>query len=82
VGGDELVGHGRTNAERQGGLAEEDERALLQRCRERMQAESRVAPAGWLSPWISESTVTPDLLSETGYRALFTRPCSASVTAR
>ena len=26
------------------------------------------APAGWLSPWISESRVTPDLLAETGYR--------------
>ena len=26
------------------------------------------APAGWLSPWISESRLTPDLLAETGYR--------------
>jgi hypothetical protein len=25
-------------------------------------------PAGWLSPWISESRVTPDLLAEAGYR--------------
>ncbi len=24
--------------------------------------------AGWLSPWISESFVTPDLLKQTGYR--------------
>ena len=24
-------------------------------------------PAGWLSPWISESRITPDLLAETGY---------------
>ena len=30
--------------------------------------ESGSAPAGWLSPWISESRVTPDLLAETGYR--------------
>jgi allantoinase len=53
--GDELVGHGHTNAERQGGWSEAHERALLLRCRERMLRESGQAPAGWLSPWISES---------------------------
>ena len=66
--GDELVGHGHTNAERQGGFDEGDERALLLACRERMKKESGSVPAGWLSPWISESRVTPDLLAETGYR--------------
>ncbi|WP_088280319.1 polysaccharide deacetylase family protein [Ideonella sp. A 288] len=66
--GDELVGHGHTNAERQGDMAEADERALLLGCRERLQAAGGQAPAGWLSPWISESRVTPDLLAETGYR--------------
>lgn len=65
--GDELVGHGHTNAERQGTMDEAAERELLVRCRERMQAESGQAVAGWLSPWISESAVTPDLLAETGY---------------
>jgi hypothetical protein len=33
-----------------------------------MLTESGKEPAGWLSPWISESRVTPDLLAETGYR--------------
>ena len=33
-----------------------------------MLKHSGQAPAGWLSPWISESRVTPDLLAETGYR--------------
>lgn len=66
--GDEIVGHGHTNAERQGVLAEADERALLLQCRERIAHESGRAPAGWLSPWISESPLTPDLLAETGYR--------------
>ncbi len=65
--GDELVGHGHSNAERQGALDEASERALLHMCRERMQKESGQSPAGWLSPWISESLVTPDLLAETGY---------------
>ncbi|MCZ2497800.1 polysaccharide deacetylase family protein [Xylophilus sp. Kf1] len=66
--GDELVGHGHTNAERQGGWSQAAERALLAGCRERIEKESGTAPAGWLSPWISESAATPDLLAETGYR--------------
>ena len=69
--GDELVGHGHSNAARQGDLSEADERALLLHCRDRMRLESGLPatePAGWLSPWISESRVTPDLLAETGWR--------------
>ena len=66
--GDELVGHGHTNSERQGVLDEAAERALLVQCRERMQSDSGADVGGWLSPWISESRTTPDLLSETGYR--------------
>lgn len=65
--GDELVGHGHTNAERQGLLPEAEERALLDSCRRRMQAESGQLVQGWLSPWISESALTPDLLAEAGY---------------
>ncbi len=65
--GDELVGHGHSNAERQGVLAEADERQLLLHCRQQMQQHSGQTPAGWLSPWISESLHTPDLLAETGY---------------
>ena len=66
--GDEIVGHGHSNAERQGVLDEADEQALLLACRARISAESGQVPAGWLSPWISESRTTPDLLAETGYR--------------
>lgn len=66
--GDELIAHGHTNAERQGGWPEDEERALLLHCRERMREMHGLAPQGWLSPWISESAVTPDLLRETGYR--------------
>ena len=65
--GDELVGHGHTNAERQGAFDEAVERELLLRCREHMRDRSGAAPRGWLSPWISESWHTPDLLAETGY---------------
>jgi allantoinase len=66
--GDELIGHGRTNAERQGEWAEDTERALIEHCRDRMAQVQGQAPQGWLSPWISESRVTPDLLQEAGFR--------------
>jgi len=66
--GDELIGHGHTNSERQGSMSEADERALIAACRDRIAERSGAAPAGWLSPWISESFVTPDLLQECGYR--------------
>jgi len=68
--GDEIVGHGRTNAERQGVLDEVDERSLIAEATARLaQAEGR-PPEGWLGPWISHSHVTPDLLAEAGYRYL------------
>jgi allantoinase len=66
--GDELVGHGHSNAERQAALDEAGERELLKQCHDLMLTKSGQAPSGWLSPWISESLVTPDLLAETGYR--------------
>ncbi|MFM0203355.1 polysaccharide deacetylase family protein [Paraburkholderia fungorum] len=66
--GDELIGHGHTNAHRQSDLDENGERELLLHCRERIAEVSGTPPRGWLSPWISESHLTPDLLAETGYR--------------
>ena len=66
--GDELIAHGHTNAQRQSDLSEADERALIEHCRARMAAAHGKAPDGWLSPWISESALTPDLLREAGYR--------------
>ena len=66
--GDELIGHGHTNSVRQGEMSAAAERKLLRDCRERIRRESGRAPTGWLSPWISESFATPDLLAETGYR--------------
>jgi peptidoglycan/xylan/chitin deacetylase (PgdA/CDA1 family) len=67
VRGDEIVAHGRTNAERQGELDEAAERALIAEATTRLtEAEGR-PPEGWLGPWISHSHVTPDLLAEAGY---------------
>jgi peptidoglycan/xylan/chitin deacetylase (PgdA/CDA1 family) len=68
--GDEIVGHGRTNAERQGTLDEAAEGALIADATRRlMEAEGR-HPGGWLGPWISHSHCTPDLLAEAGYNYL------------
>lgn len=67
---DEIVGHGRTNAERQGSLDEAGERALIEEATAILTRHEGHAPAGWLGPWISQSRVTPDLLAEAGYRYL------------
>ena len=66
--GDEMIAHGHTNSVRQGSLDEADERALIEHCRDTMTRRHGAAPRGWLSPWISESPVTPDLLAEAGFR--------------
>jgi allantoinase len=65
--GDEIVGHGRTNAERQGVLKEPDEQLLIKEATDRIAAEEGRPPEGWLGPWISHSHATPDLLAEAGY---------------
>jgi len=68
--GDEIVGHGRTNAERQGILEEVAERILIGEATARLAEVEGRAPEGWLCPWISHSHLTPDLLAEAGYKYL------------
>jgi allantoinase len=68
--GDEIVGHGRTNSERQGDLDEAGERALIAEATAILAEQEGQAPKGWLGPWISQSRSTPDLLVEAGYRYL------------
>ncbi len=68
--GDEIVGHGLTNSERQGTLDETEEADLIRRATETLERTFGHRPAGWLSPWISESMATPDLLVDEGYSYL------------
>ncbi len=68
--GDEIVGHGRTNTERQGDLPEDAERALIAEATAILTAQEGKPPQGWLGPWISQSQRTPDLLAEAGYTYL------------
>jgi len=68
--GAEIVGHGRSNSERQGTLSEYDERALIAQTSAAIEKHSGGRARGWLGPWISQSHVTPDLLQEAGYTYL------------
>ena len=66
--GDEILGHGVTNSEEQGHLDEAAERDLIQRVTSTIERHEGARPAGWMSPWLSNSAVTLDLLREAGYR--------------
>lgn len=65
--GDEFVAHGRTNSERQGGMWEDDEARLIAETTETIASFTGRRPSGWMSPWLSQSSVTLDLLQEAGY---------------
>jgi peptidoglycan/xylan/chitin deacetylase (PgdA/CDA1 family) len=66
--GDEIACHGRTNSERQGTLSVPDETLLIAEATRILTEHEGKPPAGWLSPWISETNATLDLLKEAGYR--------------
>jgi allantoinase len=65
--GHEIVCHGRTNSERQSGLSEDAERALIGEATKTIAEAEGAPPQGWLGPWISENPTTLDLLKEAGY---------------
>jgi peptidoglycan/xylan/chitin deacetylase (PgdA/CDA1 family) len=64
----EIVGHGRSNSERQGTLSEAEENRLIEETTATISRHAGKSPQGWLGPWISQSPLTPDLLQEAGYR--------------
>jgi allantoinase len=65
--GDEIVGHGITNSEEQGHLSEDAEATLIRTVTETITRYEGQRPLGWMSPWLSNSEVTLDLLQEAGY---------------
>ena len=65
---DEFLGHGYTNSEEQGGLSEQKEKDLITECTATITKHEGKVPAGWMSPWLSNSETTMDLLQEAGYR--------------
>lgn len=64
----EIVGHGRSNGERQSQWSEETERRMIEAVTLDLKKAFGKSPEGWMGPWVAESRVTPDLLAEAGYR--------------
>lgn len=63
----ELIAHGHTNSERQGELDVRAENEMIAMCQQRLSRWSGKHIEGWLSPWISESYDTPELLYANGF---------------
>jgi peptidoglycan/xylan/chitin deacetylase (PgdA/CDA1 family) len=72
--GDEYVGHGRSNSERQDALWEEDEARLIAEATGVVTRLSGRKPEGWLGPGLAQSGTTLDLLKEAGYRYVMDWP--------
>jgi peptidoglycan/xylan/chitin deacetylase (PgdA/CDA1 family) len=66
--GDEILGHGLSNSFEQGQLDEAAEAVLIRTVTETITRHEGQRPVGWMSPWLSNSEVTMDLLQEAGYR--------------
>lgn len=67
-GGHEIVGHGRTNSERQADMSPELERRCIFEAGDTIERHQGRRPQGWLGPYISESDISLDLLREAGFR--------------
>jgi peptidoglycan/xylan/chitin deacetylase (PgdA/CDA1 family) len=72
--GDEFIGHGRTNAERHGGMWEADEKRFLEEIRDAIEKASGKRPRGWMAPWMASTRWSPDLLKEVGFDFLMDWP--------
>jgi allantoinase len=65
--GYEIVGHGRTNSERQIDMSFEQEQSMLLDVKEKITRHEGRAPKGWLGPFLSQSPKTPELLKAAGF---------------
>jgi len=72
--GDEIVGHGRTNSERQIDMSMAEERACLQEVSEAIERHEGKKPGGWLAPYVCQTQHTPELLKQAGYRYMMDWP--------
>jgi peptidoglycan/xylan/chitin deacetylase (PgdA/CDA1 family) len=72
--GDDVLGHGRTNAELLRPMWEQDEARAIEECTTVIEKYVGVRPSGWMGPGALESSVTPDLLKEAGYTHLLDWP--------
>jgi allantoinase len=65
--GDEVVAHGRTNAENMRGMWEADEARVLREVIDTIAQHEGRAPKGWMASGAYETPNTPDLLKELGF---------------
>jgi allantoinase len=72
--GDEIVGHGRTNGERQVDMTLDQERACIQEATRTIEKHEGKKPGGWLAPYISQTVDSLDLLKEAGLRYMMDWP--------
>lgn len=72
--GDEVVGHGYSNSERQSEMDEATEAKMIADTTGILTRACGGRPTGWMGPWIAETAVTPDLLKEAGYDYLMDWP--------
>ena len=72
--GDEVVAHGRTNAENLRGLWQPDEERILREVTETITRHEGAPPEGWMGSGAYETGHTPDLLKELGYKYLMDWP--------
>jgi len=72
--GDEIVGHGRSNAENHRGMWEADEERIIREVTETFAKHEGKPPAGWMGSGAYETANTPDLLKEAGYRYIMDWP--------
>ena len=72
--GDEVIAHGRSNAENLRGLWEPDEARILREVTDTIAQHEGYGPKGWFGAGAYETGHTPDLLKELGYRYLMDWP--------
>ncbi len=72
--GDEFVGHGRTNAERQIDMSVDEEKECIREATKAIATNWGQPPKGWLAPYISQTHDSLDLLKEAGYQYMMDWP--------
>lgn len=71
----EWMGHGRNNSEIVNGLSLSDEASLIDETLAAIVRATGEKPKGWLSPFLTETHATPDLLAERGIEYLCDYSC-------
>jgi len=72
--GDEIVAHGRTKAENHRGMWEADEERIIGEIVDTFVRHEGAAPTGWMGAGAYETSNTPDLLKEAGFKYLMDWP--------